>query len=93
MEPQTQDASQNRFSWKRPSGLEHHLLREVASVCRLPREKCLHLTSLGDPSVVLQYLPRSLHADREVLRPTAALSCSSRAEEKVGGDIQLGTQV
>lgn len=42
MEAQTQDASQNRFSWKRPSGrggLEHRLLREVASVCRLPRGK------------------------------------------------------
>lgn len=62
MEAQTQDASQNRFSWKRPSGregLEHRLLREVASVCRLPRGKRLHLTCLGDPSVALRYPPRS----------------------------------
>lgn len=62
MEAQTQDASQNRFSWKRPSGrggLEHRLLREVASVCRLPRGKHLHLTCRGDPNVALQYPPRS----------------------------------
>lgn len=45
MEAQTQDASQNRFSWKRPSGRggPEHRLREVASVCRLPRGKRLHL--------------------------------------------------
>lgn len=91
MEAQTQDASQNRFSWKRPSGRggPEHRLREVASVCRLPRGKRLHLTCQGDPSVALRYPPRSHPCRLECSQAHLCPGLSSRAAEEVAGDTDL----